>query len=148
MLVAEAGAHLLTTETIDSDIRIDVLRESKVEVIMATQNHEQMITKMRGDRWLSFAQNFNTRFHFLGMGQGGRFKVMNELNDQEFEEEPMFFNQHDLDNVEWKYQSQHQFYNRYLGNTEYKIIAMYDHALFEKEEKIILYDDRSIDEFC
>jgi hypothetical protein len=124
----------------DSDIRIDVLRESKVEVIMATQNHEQMITKMGGDRWLSFAQNFNTRLHFLGMGQGGRFKVMNELNDQEFEAQPMFFNEHDLDNVEWKYQSNHKFYNRYLGNTEHKIIAIYDHTLFEKEEKIILFD--------
>ncbi len=124
----------------DSDIRIDVLRESKVEVIMATQNHEQMITKMGGDRWLSFAQNFNTRLHFLGMGQGGRFKVMNELNDQEFEAQPMFFNEHDLDNIEWKYQSNHKFYNRYLGNTEHKIIAIYDHTLFEKEEKIILFD--------
>lgn len=124
----------------DSDIRIDVLRESKVEMIMATQNHEQMITKMGGDRWLSFAQNFNTRYHFLGVGANGRFKVINELNDREFEAEPMFFNEHDLDDVEWIYQSNHKFYNRYLGNMEHKIIAIYDHALFEKEEKIILYN--------
>lgn len=126
--------------TVDSDIRIDVLRESKVEVIMATQNHEQMISKMGEDRWLSFAQNFNTRYHFLGMGLNGRFKVINELNDREFEAEAMFFNERDLDIVEWNYQSAHKFYDRYFGNMSHKSIAIYDHALFEKEEKIIIYD--------
>jgi len=124
----------------DSDIRIDVLRESKVEVIMATQNHEQMITKMGEERWLSFVQNFNTRYHFLGMGESEKFKVMNELNDREFEAVPMFFREEDLDHIEWIYQSNHKFYDRYLKNTNDKSIAIYEHGLFEKEEKIILYN--------
>jgi len=128
----------------DSDIRIDVLRESKVEVIMATQNHEQMMTKMGEDRWLSFAQNFNTRVHFMGMGLQGKFKVLDELSDKELEASPMFFKEEDLDHVEWVYQNRHRFYNRYMSHQ--KTIVIYDHALFEKEEKIILYhlDDHTM----
>jgi len=115
----------------DSDIRIDVLRESKVEVIMATQNHEQMMTKMGEDRWLSFAQNFNTRVHFMGMGLEGKFKVLDELSDKELEASPMFFKEEDLDHIEWIYQNRHRFYDRYLKNTNDKSIAIYDHGLFE-----------------
>lgn len=126
----------------DSDIRIDVLRESKVEIIMATQNHEQMLTKMGGERWLSFAQNFNTRLHFMGAGAKGKFKVLDELSDRELEAVPMFFDDNELDLIEWEYQQQQLFgyYSRYIYNKETKIIALYDHTLMENENKILLYD--------
>jgi hypothetical protein len=132
----------------DSDIRIDVLRESKVEVIMATQNHEQMITKMGGDRWLSFVQNFNSRYHFMGMEANNKFKVINEFNDQEFEAEPMFFQDDQLDLVEWKYQGLNGYYDRYLKDNKHKCIVIYDHLLIERENKILVYDleTKTVDE--
>lgn len=125
--------------TADSDIRIDVLRESKVEVIMATQNHEQMISKMGDERWWSFAQNFNTRYHFMGAGAKGKFKVLDELTDRELEAEPLFFQEEDLDNIEWVYQRMHGYYNNYTLNAS-KTIVLYDHILMEKENIILLYD--------
>jgi hypothetical protein len=129
----------------DSDIRIDVLRESKVEVIMATQNHEQMMTKMGEDRWLSFAQNFNTRYHFMGMGYHGKFKVINEINDQELEALPMFFEEDQLDLIEWEYQQHNGYYDRYIKNTTNQCIVIYDHLLIEKENKLLVYDLKTKD---
>lgn len=125
--------------TADSDFRIDVLRESKVEVIMATQNHEQMIAKMGDERWWSFAQNFNTRLHFMGTGCKGKFKVLDELSDRELEATPMFFQEEDLDGIEWTYQQMHGYYKHYTDYAS-KTIVLYDHTLLEKENKILLYN--------
>jgi hypothetical protein len=124
----------------DSDIRIDVLRESKVEVIMATQNHEQMMIKMGEDRWLSFAQNFNSRYHFMGHGLNGKFKVFDERSDEELSADPMFFEDEKLDQVEWEYQNQSGYYGSYFSNSDHKEIVLYDHALLETEGKLLVYD--------
>jgi hypothetical protein len=135
-IIVDEANRVLTAE---SDIRIDVLRESKVEVIMATQNHEQMISKMGDDKWWSFAKNFNTCYHFMGKNSKGTFKVFDENNDSEIEATGMFYQEDDLDDVEWRYQQMHGYY-RYYTMREQKVIVLYDHILMEQARKILLFN--------
>lgn len=119
-----------------NDIRTDILRESKVEIVMAIQNQEQMIRKMGEITWNSMKQNFKTQISFSGQSeQGGSFKAYDEIKGTDTKMNAMFFEENVLDNTELLYQEMHGHYAAYQISKEELMI--YDHLFYDIHQKII-----------
>jgi hypothetical protein len=120
----------------DNDIRTDILRESKVEVIMAIQNDEQMIRKMGEITWSSLKQNFKTQICFNGQSEkAGIFNAYDEINGTDTNMNELFFEEDALDNTELLYQEMHGHYTAYQTCKEELMI--YDHLLYEITQKLV-----------
>lgn len=126
--------------TYDSDLHVDILRESKVEIVLAAQNHEQMIAKMGSTKWASFAQNFNTRLTFDGPSDElpGHHNVLDEKHNADTLAQALFLQPKELNEIELAYQANHGFYKSIQIN-EYEI-AIYDHLLYEHKKAVFMYD--------
>ena len=119
-----------------NDIRTDILRESKVEVIMAIQNDEQMIRKMGEITWSSMKQNFKTQICFNGQSeQSGVFKAYDEISCSNMQMNAMFFEEKELDETELTYQAKHGHYAAYQTSKEELMI--YDHLFYDITGKLI-----------
>lgn len=119
-----------------NDIRTDILRESKVEVIMAIQNDEQMIRKMGEITWSSMKQNFKTQICFNGQSeQSGVFKAFDEISCSNMQMNAMFFEEGELDETELTYQAKHGHYAAYQTSKEELMI--YDHLFYDITGKLI-----------
>lgn len=113
-----------------NDIRTDILRESKVEVVMAIQNDEQMIRKMGEIAWTSMKQNFKTQISFNGQSQTpGVFNAYDEINSTDISMKGMFFEERMLDGTEILYQEVHGHYANY--QTSKAELMIYDHLFYD-----------------
>jgi hypothetical protein len=128
-----------------NDIRTDILRESKVEVVMAIQNEEQMIRKMGEITWSSMKQNFKTQISFNGQfEQSGIFKAYDEISETDTKMNALFFEENALDNTELAYQELHGHYAAYQTSKEELMI--YDHLFYEITQKLIFRNVRTKEE--
>lgn len=119
-----------------SDVRTDILRESRVEVIMAVQNDEQMIRKMGEVAWSSMKQNFKTQISFHGQSQPpGVFNAVDEISGKALTKHALFFDEKDLDETELQYQSMHGHYASY--QTSRDELMIYDHLLYEMRQVLV-----------
>jgi len=134
-VIIDEANRILTSDT---DLFVDILRESRVEIIMATQNHEQMNLKMGNVKWASFSGNFNTRFLFLGPSttRQGYHDVLDERTDQEMEAKAIFLRDNELNQVELEYQKMDHFYDQYKQSKNE--ISIYDHLLYERKNAILI----------
>jgi DNA helicase HerA-like ATPase len=120
------------------DLHNDILRESRVELILATQNEEQMQIKFGEIVWESIVSNI--RHHYK----------INEshhvwYNDREFPKvEPLLFNEEILDSTEYTYNSMAEnllyITNRFIFEnplpTSFKII--YDIHTFVQDSTLMI----------
>lgn len=129
--------------THDSDLHVDILRESKVEIVLAAQNHEQMIAKMGSTKWSSFAQNFNTRLTFDGPSDEhpGYHNVMDETRNFDTLAKALFLEPEELNKIELAYQANHGFYKGIQKNKHE--IAIYDHLLYENKRAVLMHNTMS-----
>ncbi len=119
-----------------NDIRTDILRESKVEVIMAIQNDEQMIRKMGEITWSSMKQNFKTQICFNGQSeQSGVFKAYDEISCSNMQSSAMFFEEESLNTTEILYQEMHCHYAAY--QTSKAELMVYDHLFYDISRMLI-----------
>ena len=119
-----------------NDVRTDILRESRVEVVMAVQNDEQMIRKMGEVAWNSMKQNFKTQISFHGPTQTpGVFNAIDEISGNELTKNAHFFDQNELDKTELRYQSMHGYYKPY--QTSSNELLVYDHLLYEMKQVLV-----------
>jgi len=119
-----------------NDIRTDILRESKVEVVMAIQNDEQMIRKMGEITWSSMKQNFKTQISFNGQSEkAGVFKAYDEISCSNMQRNAMFFEEKELDITEILYQEMHGHYAAY--QTSKAELMIYDHLFYDISRMLI-----------
>ncbi|MDO9177186.1 MAG: TraM recognition domain-containing protein [Agitococcus sp.] len=119
-----------------NDIRTDILRESKVEVVMAIQNDEQMIRKMGEITWSSMKQNFKTQISFNGQSEKtGIFKAYDEISCSNMQRNAMFFEEKALDVTEILYQEMHGHYAAY--QTSKAELMVYDHLFYDISRMLI-----------
>jgi hypothetical protein len=129
----------------ESDVRTDILRSSKVEIIMAIQNDEQMIRKMGNVYWEAMKQNFKTQISFQGKTDHPQvFKAYDEISQSELTMDAIFFDESKLDATELIYQKIHNHYQTYIQN-EYEILV-YDHLHFSTLKQLIFRNIKTNEE--
>jgi len=127
----------------DMDIHNDVLREAKVEVILATQNEEQMIEKFGLVKWNALRQNFK---HSYWIDQ--RHKVT--YNEQKsWSAKALLIDDIALLEAEYAFnaleKNQTVYKNRFMdsGDLPEKFSVEYDIVHFERTMTLYLVDDES-----
>jgi len=134
---------------VNKDIPLDVLRSSKVDVLMAVQSEIQLISKF-GSRedWQQISVNIAQKFAFKSTYFGGdhllsfyvetalleTFEYAKEHDANKFRAIPLFLNKEDFERVEHTYQ--HDILK--LRDIQKNEILFYDVTHFENEREIIL----------
>ncbi|QOY50948.1 type IV secretory system conjugative DNA transfer family protein [Candidatus Sulfurimonas baltica] len=134
---------------INKDIPLDVLRSSKVDVLMAVQSEIQLISKFKSrEDWQQISVNIAQKYAFRSSFFGGDhllsfyvdtatlniFEYAKEHDANKLRAKPIFLNKEDFDNVEHSYQ--HKVLK--LKNIEKNEILFYDVTHFENEREVIL----------
>jgi len=123
------------------DLHNDVLRESKVELIMAIQNEEQMIEKFNRIKWLSIKKNFKHNY-FIDTDH----RIMYNHKD-EWLSKPLLIDDNQLNDAEYIYNNLIQ--NKILLEERFSITEMlperyaisYDITSYEQDMLITLTND-------
>ncbi|MDF1883633.1 type IV secretory system conjugative DNA transfer family protein [Sulfurimonas sp. SAG-AH-194-C21] len=139
---------------INKDIPLDVLRSSKVDVLMAVQSEIQLISKF-GSRedWQKISVNIAQKFAFKSTYFGGdhllsfyvetalleTFEYAKEHDSNKLRAIPLFLNKEDFDAVELEYQ--HDVLK--LKEIEKNEILFYDVTHFENEREVVLIDTKT-----
>ena len=144
----------------NTDLPIDVFREAKVDLFLATQNSALLKEKLQEEKFDALMGNLTQKFYFKSSNDEGLETELslNELETFEFicsddnymhqhKAKPRFLDKEKLILVEFKYQKAH----RVLENFVYKyrnakLILDYDSRLY-KENKVIAIDIKSKKEF-
>jgi len=138
VFVDEANRVLLE----DTDIHNDTLRESKVELILAAQNEEQMMEKFGHVKWGSLKKNFKHCYeisvdHYVSYNDKNRWKG-----------KAVLLGAKELNKAEYAYntlpQNQKIFKDRFTfdGDLPKRYIVEYDIVSFEKEMSLCLIDEK------
>lgn len=134
---------------INKDIPLDVLRSSKVDVLMAVQSELQLVSKFKTrEDWLQISVNIAQKFAFRSSYFGGEhllsfyvdtatletFEYAKEYDTKKYRAKPLFLNKKDLDKVEYRYQ------HKILKLKELKRdeILFYDVTHFENEREVVI----------
>jgi hypothetical protein len=139
---------------INKDIPLDVLRSSKVDVLMAVQSEIQLISKF-GSRedWQQISVNIAQKFAFKSAYFGGdhllsfyvetalleTFEYAKEHDPKKFRAIPLFLNKEDFNSVEHDYQHN----SLKLKDIQQDEILFYDVVHFENEREIILINTKT-----
>jgi len=139
---------------INRDIPLDILRSSKVDVLMAVQSEIQLISKF-GSRedWQQISVNIAQKFAFKSAYFGGdhllsfyvetalleTFEYAKEHDPKKFRAIPLFLNKEDYNSVEHDYQ--HNILK--LKDIQQDEILFYDVTHFENEREIILINTKT-----
>jgi len=134
---------------INKDIPLDVLRSSKVDVLLAVQSELQLISKFGSvEDWqqisINLAQKFAFRSSLIGQSQLSSFypntaefktfEFTKEYDNKIYKAIPEFIDTKELENTEYKYQ--HDILKlKDIENDEYLI---YDVQHFEKEREVVV----------
>jgi len=139
---------------INKDIPLDVLRSSKVDILMAVQSELQLISKF-GSRedWQQISVNIAQKFAFKSSFFGGdhlssfyvdtatlnTFEYAKEYDTNKLRANPTFLNKEEFDKVEHTYQ------HDVLKLTDIKKdeILFYDVTHFENEREVILLNTKT-----
>ena len=139
---------------INKNIPLDVLRSSKVDVVMAVQSEIQLISKFQSEAdWQQISANISQKYAFRSAFFGGSHLVSfyadtGNLNTFEYVKEyssitqlaqPIFLAKDDLEAVELEYQ--HKVLQ--LGELKKHEFYQYDVTHFESEREIIVYNAKT-----
>lgn len=139
---------------INKDIPLDVLRSSKVDVIMAVQSELQLISKFQSEAdWQQISVNISEKYAFRSAFFGGShlisfyaetgnlktFEYVKEYSSTTQLAKPVFLSKNDLEAVELEYQ------HNVLQLSELKDdeLYQYDVTHFESEREIIVCDTKT-----
>jgi len=139
---------------INRDIPLDILRSSKVDVLMAVQSEIQLISKF-GSRedWQQISVNIAQKFAFKSTYFGGdhlrsfyvetalleTFEYAKEHDANKLRAIPLFLHKEDFEAVELAYQ--HDVLK--LKEIEESEILFYDVTHFENEREVVLIDTKT-----
>lgn len=136
----------------NTELATDILREAKVELILAIQNESQMVYKMGMDRYKELKGNLTEQFIFRNNDETHSIKtdkdverlathtyLTGELKDIK-STEPIFFGEDVLLDVELKYQSKLPVIKELfaIAKVEPEHIAVFDDIVFEREDAIYI----------
>ncbi|QOY53243.1 hypothetical protein [Candidatus Sulfurimonas baltica] len=139
---------------INKDIPLDVLRSSKVDVLMAVQSELQLISKFKSrEDWQQISVNIAQKYAFKSSFFGGdhllsfyvetatlnTFEYVKEHDANILRANPIFLNKEDFDAVEHTYQ--HDVLK--LQDIEKNEILFYDVTHFENEREVILLNTKT-----
>ena len=150
----------------NSDLPIDVFREAKVDVFLATQNSALLKEKLKQEKFDALMGNLTKKFYYRSSNDEEleselslkELKVFEYIcnSDEYFEVHratPLFLNSEKLLQIEWRYQKYHKVLENYLyelrgdkavvtfGARLYKQKQLLVRDLITKEEKV--YDSFS-----
>jgi hypothetical protein len=130
---------------INKDIPLDVLRSSKVDVILTVQNEQQLVSKFNSrEDWQQISMNIAQKFAFrsalsessflVDTGDFQTFEYTKEYENKIYKAIPKFINQNEALKVEYKYQ--HEILK--LSNLNKYEYLVYDVSHFEKEREVVV----------
>jgi hypothetical protein len=134
---------------INKDIPLDVLRSSKVDLLMAVQSELQLISKFNSrEDWQQISVNIAQKYAFKSIYFGGdhllsfyvetatlnTFEYAKEHEHSKLRAKPIFLNKDEFPSIEYKYQKE-VLQLKEIGSDE---ILFYDVTHFENEREIVL----------
>lgn len=130
---------------INKDIPLDVLRSSKVDVILTVQNEQQLVSKFNSrEDWQQISMNIAQKFAFrsalfessflVDTGDFKTFEYTKEYENKMYKAIPKFINQKEALEIEYKYQ--HEILQ--LPNLNENEYLVYDVSHFEKEREVLV----------
>lgn len=130
----------------DSDLHTDILREAKVEIILAVQNINLLIESMTENKFYSLFQNLTKKYYFSN-GYDTKEHKLKKLKKFEYYKEndrisskakPKFLKDEVIFDAQLKYFKLNDIYNKYgLEEHEDKNILVYNSHLFENNKILI-----------
>jgi hypothetical protein len=138
----------------NTELATDILREAKVELILAIQNESQMIYKMGMDRYKELKGNLTEQFIFRNNDETHSIKTDKDVErlvthtylTGELKEvksaSPIFYTEDELLTVEYEYQKHLPVIVELLAmnKVEEPTICVFDDIVFEREDSIYLKD--------
>lgn len=128
------------------DLYEDVLREAKIELFLAFQNHELMIEALGENNFLALYQNLTMKFNFRNTFSWKDLET-DELKDFEYIVEStkdthiaktIFFEEEELFDVQQEYLKENDIYSKYgLESYEEEYIIVFNPHLYQ-ENKFLL----------
>ena len=130
---------------INKNIPLDVLRSSKVDVILTVQNEQQLVSKFNSrEDWQQISMNIAQKFAFrsalfensflVDTGDFKTFEYTKEYENKVYKAIPKFINQKEALGIEYKYQ--HEILQ--LPNLNENEYLVYDVSHFEKEREVVV----------
>lgn len=130
---------------INKNIPLDVLRSSKVDVILTVQNEQQLVSKFNSrEDWQQISMNIAQKFAFrsalfensflVDTGDFKTFEYTKEYENKMYKAIPKFINQKEDLEIEYKYQ--HEILQ--LPNLDENEYLVYDVSHFEKEREVVV----------
>ena len=130
---------------INKNIPLDVLRSSKVDVILTVQNEQQLVSKFNSrEDWQQISMNIAQKFAFrsalsessflVDTGDFKTFEYTKEYENKIYKAIPKFINQNEALKIEYKYQ--HEILK--LPNLNKDEYLVYDVSHFEKEREVVV----------
>lgn len=130
---------------INKNIPLDVLRSSKVDVILTVQNEQQLVSKFNSrEDWQQISMNIAQKFAFrsalfensflVDTGDFKTFEYIKEYENKMYKAIPKFINQKESLEIEYKYQ--HEILQ--LPNLNENEYLVYDVSHFEKEREVVV----------
>lgn len=130
---------------INKNIPLDVLRSSKVDVILTVQNEQQLVSKFNSrEDWQQISMNIAQKFAFrsslfensflVDTGDFKTFEYTKEYENKMYKAIPKFINQNEALEIEYKYQ--HEILQ--LSNLNENEYLVYDVSHFEKEREVVV----------
>lgn len=130
---------------INKNIPLDVLRSSKVDVILTVQNEQQLVSKFNSrEDWQQISMNIAQKFAFrsalfensflVDTGDFKTFEYTKEYENKVYKAIPKFINQKEALEIEYKYQ--HEILQ--LANLNENEYLVYDVSHFEKEREVVV----------
>lgn len=130
---------------INKNIPLDVLRSSKVDVILTVQNEQQLVSKFNSrEDWQQISMNIAQKIAFrsalfensflVDTGDFKTFEYTKEYENKVYKAIPKFINQNEALKIEYKYQ--HEILK--LPNLNKDEYLVYDVSHFEKEREVVV----------
>lgn len=137
----------------NTDLPIDVFREAKVDLFLATQNSALLKEKLKEEKFDALMGNLTQKFYFKSSNDEGletelslreleTFSFICSDDDymNEYSAKPLFLDKDKLILVEFKYQKAHRVLENFLYKyRNAKLILDYDSRLY-KDNKVIAID--------
>ena len=134
-----------------SDLPIDVFREAKVDVFLATQNSALLKEKLKKEKFDALMGNLTQKFYYrsscdeeleteLNLNELQLFEYI--CSSDEYLEvhsaKPMFLNAQKLLQIEWRFQKFHKVLQNYLFELKGdKVVVVFDARLYKRKQLLV-----------
>ncbi len=136
----------------NTELATDILREAKVELILAIQNESQMIYKMGMDRYKELKGNLTEQFIFRNNDETHSIKTDKDVERLEThtylsgelkeikKTEPIFYTEDELLSAELQYQSALPTIKELfaINKVNSGVVAVFDDIVFEREDAVYI----------